>query len=93
MDIADPYNSNSSPSSPASAAKQQSTYHSNSSGSGLRLSDIMSSVDVSQRKLPAPTRVAVHDLLNSNGHGPSAGFASGSSSAAASVSGDLELRL
>ena len=55
------------------------------SGSGPRISDIMSRADGAHRKLPVPVpKVAVQDLLN-----PGSGFSSGSSSQAG---GDLAER-
>jgi zinc-finger protein CreA/MIG len=73
MEIADPYNATNAP-----AAPQQPS-------SGLRLSEIISRPEGSQRKLPVPPvpRVTVQDLLNVH-----SGFSSGNSSAAASVAGD-----
>jgi zinc finger protein CreA/MIG len=67
MEISDPFNSG------TSQAPQP--------GSNLRLTDILSRTDVSQRKLPVPLRgVSVHDLLN--------GSSSNSSSSANSVAGN-----
>lgn len=59
--------------------------------SGLRIGDIISKQDGSQRKLPVPLpKVAVQDLLNHS----SSGFHSGSSSSAPSLAGnDLAERL
>jgi len=55
-----------------------------SQSSGLRIGDIISRPDGSQRKLPIPLpKVAVQDLLNSNN-----GFSSGNSSSAGSLAGN-----
>lgn len=53
--------------------------------SGLRIGDIISRTDGSQRKLPIPAapKVAVQDLLNNN-----TGLSSGNSSSAASLAGN-----
>lgn len=89
MEVADPFlTSSSSPS--ASTSPLVSFHHPTTAGS--RLSDILNKSDPMQRKLPmlqAPLpRVAVHDLLNSNG------FSSTSSSTSNSVAGgDLAERI
>ncbi|KAI5783877.1 hypothetical protein DFH27DRAFT_272688 [Peziza echinospora] len=74
MEVSDPFNTQStSPAVPPAST-------------GMRLTDILSRTDVSQRKLPAPSsaRVAVHDLLNGSSHGSS----SNSSSSANSIAGN-----
>jgi len=73
---------------PALAPMEPQTEHvpqyTPSSNNGMRISDIMSRSDGTQRKLPVPVpKVAVQDLLN---NGP--GFASGASSSNASVAGN-----
>lgn len=73
---------------PPLAPMEPQTEHVNqyipSSSNGMRISDIMSKSDGTQRKLPVPVpKVAVHDLLN---NGP--GFVSGSSSSNASIAGN-----
>lgn len=50
----------------------QQSYH-----NGLRISDMLSRQDTTDRKLPTPTKIAVSDMLN-----PRSGFSSGSSSQA-----------
>jgi len=64
-------------------------YHPTGTATGMRISDIMSKSDGSQRKLPVP-KVAVQDLLNNN----SSGFSSGTSSSTGSIAGnDLSERM
>jgi zinc finger protein CreA/MIG len=57
-----------------------------SQSSGLRIGDIISKAEGSQRKLPVPQvpKVAVQDLLNTT----SSGFSSGNSSSAPSLAGN-----
>ncbi|KAF2705639.1 hypothetical protein K504DRAFT_333324, partial [Pleomassaria siparia CBS 279.74] len=73
---------------PALAPMEPSTHHDPpyvpSQSSGLRIGDIISRPDGSQRKLPVPLpKVAVQDLLNTN-----SGFSSGNSSTAGSLAGN-----
>ena len=58
-----------------------------SQSSGLRIGDIISKTEGAQRKLPVPQmgKMPVQDLLNGPPHG---GFASGTSSTAASLAGE-----